>query len=139
MSLPGHHRELNTLFVNATDPDLSHLKGEYLVNILMVPGYRTLRHRKCFYTQNGNLLGYNLLRHTIWGRFIVEEGRAAGAGPLNGAVINYNRSENLFFIRRIRDYIRCVQKDKLYIGRANYLIWDRTLFLGYFTLEKIEK
>jgi hypothetical protein len=139
VNFPGRHRELNTLFVNATDPDLSHLKGEYLVNILMVPGYRTLRHRKRFYTENGNVLGYNLILHKIWGRFIVEEGLAAGAVQLNGAVINYNRPENLFFIRRIRDYIRCVKKDKLYIGRAGYRLFRRTIFLGYFTREKIEK
>jgi hypothetical protein len=137
MRFPGSHKKPTAVFADSPAPDLSHLQGEYLVNILMVPGYRTLRHRKFFYREHGNVLGYNLLRHTIWGRFTVEEGRAAEADSRHAAVINYNRNENLFFIRRIRDHIRCVKEDALYIGRAGYRLFGRTIFLGYFTLEKI--
>lgn len=137
MRFPGRQRELHADFVNAADPDLSHLRGEYLVNILMVPGYSMLNHRKVFYAENDTIYGYNILFHKTWGRFRIEDGYAALPDPLNVAVINYNRSENSFLIRRIRDHIRCVQKNKLYIGRANYLLRGRPRFLGYFSLEKI--
>jgi len=136
MSLPGRHKELKAAFVNAGDPDLSDLTGEYIVNIVILPGYRAFIHRKVFYTDSGKVLGYNLLFHKTWGHFSVEEGAATAPDSLNVAVINYNRPENPFPIRRIRDHIRCVKREILYIGRANYLLYGKPRFLGYFTLEK---
>jgi hypothetical protein len=139
MSLVGRHRELNAAFVNAGHPDLSNLIGEYLVNIVMVPGYSRFSHRKIFYEENDKIYGYNILFNKAWGHFRVEEGRAAVPDPLNVAVINYNRMKNSFVIRRIRDHIRRVKRDKLYIGRANYLLFGQLRFFGYFTLEKINQ
>ena len=139
MSLLGRHKELNAAFANAANPDLSDLTGEYIVNIVIVPGYSTFSHRKVFYTDSGKVRGYNLLFNKTWGHFSVEEGSAIPCDSLNVAVINYNRPENFFVIRRIRDHIRCVKKAKLYIGRANYLLHGKPIFLGYFTLNKIVK
>ena len=139
MSLFESYKELNTAFVDAGHPDLSDLSGEYLVNVVMVPGYRSFIHRKVFYREHNKVLGYNLLFHKTWGHFSVEEGSVAAPDSLNVAVINYNRPENTMMIRRIRDHIRCVKRDTLYIGRANYLVCGKPRFLGYFTLEKIVK
>jgi len=139
MSLVGAHKELSTAFVNAGYPDLSELSGEYLVNIVMVPGYRSFSHQKIFYRANNKVLGYNVLFDKTWGHFSVQEGSVTAPDSLNVAVINYNRPENSFIIRRIRDYIRCVKRNTLYIGRAHYLVCGTPRFLGYFTLEKMVK
>lgn len=139
MSFLEPYKELDTAFMDAGHPDLSDFSGEYLVNILMVPGYRSFIHRKIFYRANNKVLGYNVLFNKTWGHFNVEDGSVTVPDPLNVAVINYNRPENCFLIRGIRDHIRCLKRDALYIGRANYLVYGTPRFLGYFTLEKIVK
>lgn len=139
MRFPGRHKKLNDVFQNAEAPDRSHLNGEYRVNILMLPGYGIFGHRKVFFYENGAISGYNILFSKRWGRFTVEESGTAPPNLLNVAVINYERGENSSLIRRIRDYIRYVQNDDLYIGKAYYRVFGKTIFLGYFTLEKIDK
>jgi len=136
MNLTGCRKELHTVFASAAAPDFSHLNGEYIVSILMLPGYGILNHRKVLYTKNGTHSGYNVLFHKIWGRFSIEEGQTPAPDSFHSAVINYDIPENSFFIRRIRDYIRCVEEDN-YLGQAYYLLSDKTIFLGYFTMEKI--
>jgi hypothetical protein len=139
MKFPRDSRELNAMFRNASDPVLSELAGEYLVDMLTVwPSFKRLSHRKVFYRENNKVLGHNVLLNVTWGRFFIEEDICKDSGSIKVAVINYNRPENLFHVRPIRDHIRCVDKGMNYIGRFNYLVSGKLMFLGYFSLEKID-
>lgn len=135
MKLPLSHGKLKKYFHNASVPDLYEFSGEYLVNMLMIPGYRKLFHRKIFYRESNNVAGYNLLFNKRWGRFLMEE---QNVNELKVSVINYDRAENSFLIRGIRDHLRRVEESAFYIGRFNYIIREKLYFLGYFTLEKIK-
>ena len=139
MKLPGSNQELKEVFRNATHPVATELNGEYLVDMLTVfPSFKKFSHRKVIYRENDRVSGYNVLFNKIWGRFIVEEDICKDVDSVKVAVINYNRPENSLLIRGIRDYLRCIEKDLLYIGRFNYLFLGRLQFLGYFSLEKIK-
>jgi len=139
MKIPQGSRELRQIFMSAAPPDISELAGEYLVDMLTVwPSFKRFSHRKVFYRENDNIVGYNVLLNVTWGRFFIEEDICEDAGSVKVVVINYNRAENLSHVRPIRDHIRCVVKGIHYIGRFNYLIAGRLMFLGYFSLEKIK-
>ncbi|RJR16784.1 MAG: hypothetical protein C4581_09225 [Nitrospiraceae bacterium] len=139
MKFPRDSRELYRVFRNASDPELSELEGEYLVDMLTVwPSFKRFSHRKIFYRENNKLLGHNVLLNVSWGRFFIEEDICKDLDSIKVAVINYNRPENLFHIRPIRDHIRRVDNGMYYIGRFNYLVSGRLIFLGYFSLEKIK-
>lgn len=139
MKFPQSSRELREVFKSASPPDIFELTGEYLVDMLTVwPSFRRFSHRKIFYREKNKVLGHNVLLNVTWGRFFIEEDICKDLDPVKVAVINYNRPENLFHIRPIRDHIRCVEKGVHYIGRFNYLVSGRLMFLGYFSLEKIK-
>jgi hypothetical protein len=138
MELPKTNSELKVIFRNASPPDISEFSGEYLVDMLTVfPSFKRFGHRKVFYHENGRIMGHNVLFNRRWGHFSVHEGVCGELDLLEAAVINYDRKENTFPVRRIRDHVRRIQKDALYMGRFNYLISGKLLFLGYFSLEKI--
>jgi len=130
---------LREMFKDAAPPDISELNSEYLVDMLTLwPSFRRFAHRKVIYQEAAGAAGYNILFNKIWGRFVIEEGITAGADPLRVAVINYNRADNSFVTRGIRDHIRCVEQGTVYIGRFHYAFAGRPRFLGYFSLEKIK-
>jgi hypothetical protein len=138
MKFPQTHRELKEIFRSASNTALYDFSGEYLVDMLTVwPSFKRFSHRKVIYAENGRVSGYNVLFNKIWGHFIVEEDTCYDVDSVKVVVINYNKTENSFPIRGIRDHIRCIEKDMLYIGRFNYLFMGRLQFLGYFSLEKI--
>jgi hypothetical protein len=138
MKFPKNSRELQKVFEHATYPDINSLTGEYLVDMLTVwPSFKRFSHRKVLYRQNDMVTGHNVLFSKVWGHFIVEEGSCRDVYSKRAAVINYNRPENSFPVRRIRDYVRCVERDSLYIGRFYYTFPGRIQFLGYFSLEKL--
>jgi hypothetical protein len=138
MKLPKNSHELDDIFRNASPPDISVFRGEYLVDMLTgFPSFRRFGHRKIFYHDSGKVMGYNVLLSRKWGYFSVHEEVCGGGDLLKTAVISYDRGDNIFPVRRIRDHVRLIQKDALYIGRFNYLISGKLHFLGYFSLEKI--
>jgi hypothetical protein len=137
MKFPQGGRALREVFIGAAAPDISGLTGEYLVDMLTAwPSFKRFDHRKVFYKEGNKVLGHNVLFNVPWGRFFIEEDICKDLGSVKVAVINYNRPENLFHVRPIRDHIRTVEKG-VYIGRFNYLLSGRPIFLGYFSLEKI--
>jgi hypothetical protein len=137
VKLPENNLRLTEIFRNAACPDISELSGEYIVDMLTVfPSLKRLSHRKVFCLENNRVSGYNVLLGIRWGRFYLEEAICREPDSLKAAVINYDRKENTFFIRRIRDHIRRIERD-IYLGRFNYLLYGRLYFLGYFSLEKI--
>ncbi len=139
MKLPENNLRLTEIFRNAATPDISEFSGEYLVDMLTVfPSLKRFSHRKVFYLENDKVSGYNVLLSRTWGHFFLEEGICKKPDSLKAAVINYNRRENIFLTRRIRDHVRRIEKD-IYLGRFNYLFYGRLYFLGYFLLEKIER
>jgi hypothetical protein len=139
MKLPKNNHELKTIFKNAQTPDISELEGEYLVDMLTVfPSFKRFSHRKVFYAEDSGILGHNILFNRVWGRFFMEEGICSDLYSVKVAVINYDLPENSFFVKRVRDYVRCVEKNALYIGRFNYLCCGKLYYLGYFSLEKIK-
>ena len=139
MKFPQDSRELRQIFMSAAPPDISELAGAYLVDILTIwPSFKRLSHRKIIYQENNKLLGHNVLLNITWGRFFIEEDICKDVDSVKVAVINYNRPEKFLHVRPIRDHIRCVDKGMNYIGRFNYLVSGRLMFLGYFSLEKIK-
>jgi hypothetical protein len=135
MKLPRNHSRLTEIFKNARVPDIFEFQGEYLVDMLTVlPSLKNFSHRKTFLTENRQVKGCNILfKKKIWGHFFLEHGTWRGLDVL---VINYARKENSFSFRMI-DYVRCVKKGTLYLGRFNYMLFGKPRFLGYFTLSKI--
>ena len=138
MHLPKTFRALKEIFINADPPGLSELEGEYLVDMLTIfPSFKRFLHRKVFYKVNDMMQGHNVLFGKEWGYFFLEEDMCTALDQKAATVINYNRKDNSPIIRGIRDQIRCVNKQELYIGRFNYMLSGRLIFLGYFSLEKM--
>lgn len=139
MRLTGKSRELREIFRTAIVPPVTEFDGEYLVDMLTIwPSFKRFSHRKIFYRKDSGVAGHNVLFNRSWGHFSVEEGTCDNISPAKAVVINYNRSENPFLVRGIRDHVRRIIKDDLYIGRFNYMCRGRPRFLGYFSLEKIK-
>ena len=138
MWLPRNNYELNQIFINASAPEIFELKGEYFVDMLTgLPSLRRFSHRKIFYSENNNVFGYNILfTKRIWGRCFLEVGICKELDSSKVVVINYDRVGNSFISNKIRDYIRCVQENILYLGRFNYFFKEKLCFLGYFSLRK---
>ncbi len=136
MKLSSTNSGLTEIFRNAALPDISEFSGEYLVDMLgFFPSFKRFSHRKVFYLKNGRVSGHNVLFNRTWGHFFLEEGTCNAPYLLKTAVINYDRKENTFLIRRIRDHVRRVEQG-LYIGKFNYVFYGQPHFLGYFSLEK---
>jgi len=135
INLPRNNTELDAIFRNAPVPALSEFQGEYFVDMLtMLPSLRSFSHRKVFRKEAAGIRGCNvLLRDLPLGRFFVEESACEGFDG-SALLINYNVPENILF-RRVRDYVRRVDKD-LYLGRFNILLFGKPRFLGYFTLTR---
>ena len=133
---PINNRSLTEIFRIATLPEISEFSGEYFVHMLTgLPNMRRFGHRKLFCAEDGKILGHNIIKMP-WGRFFLE----AGVSDVDGrgvVVINYNREGNSFASRRIRDHVRCIEEQVLYIGRFNYIFISRPRFLGYFLLSRI--
>lgn len=140
MEFPRNNYELGGIFRRAQKPQISEFKGEYLVDMLTVlPSLKQFSHRKVFYIENNQTIGHNILfAKKIWGKFFLEEGICRGLDSLEAVVINYNRKDNSFISNRIRDYVRSVEINRLYIGRFNYLFMGKLCFLGYFSLSKLK-
>jgi hypothetical protein len=138
MNLPKTFRGLKDIFIKADPPGPSELEGEYLVDMLTIfPSFKRFSHRKVFHKENEMMQGYNVLFGKKWGYFFLEEDMCTALNQKAATVINYNRKGNSPIIRGIRDQIRCVNKQELYIGRFNYMLSGRLIFLGYFSLERM--
>ena len=127
------------MFKSAKMPDLSEFNGEYFVDMLTVlPNLRKFSHRKVFYTKDNRIFGHNiLLTNRTWGHFFIEKGDCKALNSLEVIIINYSRPENSFITNKIRDHLRCIEQNKLYLGRFNYFLKGRFYFLGYFSLSKL--
>ncbi len=137
MKFPQSSCGLREVFKSAAPPHISELEGQYLVDMLTVwPSFKRFSHKKVMYKVDDKVQGHNVLFNKVWGHFFIEEGICKEVDSVRVVVINYNRAENSFSVRGIRDHIRCVEKDSLYIGRFNYQLPGRFQFLGYFSLEK---
>lgn len=138
MKLPRNNNKLDEIFKLAINPAGPELKGEYFVNMLTgLPSLRLFSHRKLFYQENKRVLGYNVLfRKARWGHFFLEKGICKEMDNLEVLTINYQQGKNSSFTNKIRDYLRCVEKGNLYLGRFNYILMGKPRFLGYFSLSK---
>ncbi len=138
MNFFNDSRKLDEIFRNAKAPEISEFNGEYAVAILTgLPSLKKIAHRKKFYAQGERVLGCNVVfKNLKWGRFFLEEGTCEDMGSLKAIKINYNSNENSFLTNRIRDFVRCVEENKLYLGRLYFKIGKKLLFLGYFSLKK---
>ncbi len=139
MAFPKNNSQLKTLFKNAQTPQANEFNGEYSVDMLTVlPSLKKFSHRKIFYPENNIITGHNILfKNTVWGHFVVEEGIYEDNGVFKIIVINYGLKKNSFISSCIRDQVRRIEKDNLYLGRFNYLLKGKLHFLGYFSLTKI--
>ncbi len=138
MKFPLNHNALKEMFINASESGLSEFQGEYIVDMLAyLPSLKRFSHRKVFYKKNDRIFGHNILSNKKWGHFYLEKGVCTDLDLLKITVINYDMRGNSLPVRRIRDYVRCIEKEKIYIGRFNYLIMSSPRFMGYFSLEKV--
>ena len=135
-SLPQDNHTLTRIFKAAAIPNIADFGGEYFVNMLTgLPNFRRFGHRKIFYEEGNKVSGHNVIMRT-WGHFSLEEG-VSEMDCKGVVVINYNRSENSFISKRIRDHVRCLREGNLYIGRFNYLLMGKLYFVGYFLLSRV--
>ena len=77
-----------------------------------------------------------MLLGRTWGYFFLEEGVCEDAGSAGAVIINYESEKNSSLTRRIRDYVRCIEEQRCYLGRFHYLLKGRLRFSGYFSLVK---
>lgn len=138
VDLPKEQHELDQIFKTAKVPEPAEFNGEYFVDMLTgLPTSRMFMHRKVFYSKNGKVTGHNLFLSGLgWGSFYLEEGLCENYGSLKAVIINYGVPKNSFITNKIRDYIRCIEKNRLYLGRFNYLFMRQIRFLGYFSLKR---
>jgi hypothetical protein len=141
MELPKGNKRLEEVFKKARAPEITEFRGEYAVRMLTrLPSLHWLKHRKSFSRAEGGVTGQNiLLRGCSWGEFFLEEGVMPGREQLKVVVINYGTRGNTVVTRGIRDLVRAVDGERLYLGRLNLLIGGRLRFLGYFSLERLER
>ncbi|MFH1645970.1 MAG: thioredoxin [Candidatus Omnitrophota bacterium] len=105
--------------------------------LTILPSLRFLFHRKYFFKDKKDVMGYNiLLKNARWGYFSVSEGSCANFKNLPCLTVDYNCDKNSFVTKGVIDYVRCIEKHKTYLGRFNVRIGGRILFLGYFSLIK---
>lgn len=127
---------LTQIFKMARFPDTFDFEGKYFVHMLTgLPNLRRFGHCKIFHTEVDRVLGHNIIKKP-WGRFFLE----TDVSDVDGrgiVVLNYNRKGNSVISRRIRDHVRCIEKDVLYIGRFNYMFLSKPRFLGYFLLSRM--
>ena len=138
MNFPNNSRELRKMFIHAQAPELSEFSGEYYVDMLTgLPSLRRLSHRKVFFSEHGKYSGHNLLlEKALWGRFLLKRTILPEFERMEVVEIDYNVRGNSFVTNKIRDYIRRIERGKVYICRFNYLFSGRLIFLGYFSLIK---
>ncbi|MDD5251144.1 MAG: hypothetical protein PHT12_00750 [Patescibacteria group bacterium] len=137
MKLPRNNRELDGLFSQATVPNAVEFDGEFEVDMLTIlPSLRRLGHRKVFWSDAGKVIGCNVLfRNFRWGRVVLEPGKCNWDGQ-PALLINYDVAGN-YLSRGMRDYVRRLEKGETYLGRFNYVLFGRLIFLGYFSLRRL--
>jgi hypothetical protein len=139
MKFPWSYKKLNKIFLNARNPDIAELQGEFIVDILsFLPSLKSLSHRKVMYTTAEIQLGHNVLSGRKWGFFLLAEDSFKESGARKAVRLSYDLEDNLFLIKHIRDYIRCIEKNSLYIGKFYYIVFGRPFLIGFFSLEKIQ-
>ncbi len=137
--LPKSNRALWEVFKNGRTPEIGEFRGAYLVHMLTVlPSLHRLNHRKVFVSAGNEVTGKNIFfRKRGWGHFFLEKSMLDGPQQLQVVVINYRMPGNTILTRNIRDLVRAVDGQRLYLGRFNFLIGRKLVFLGYFSLTKI--
>ncbi len=139
MKFPWSYKKLNKIFLHARYPDINELQGEFLVDILsFLPSLKRFSHRKVMYTTAKTQLGHNVISGRKWGRFSVSEGTFKESDFLKSVRLNYDLDNNFFLLKYIRDYIRCLEENTLYIGKFYYLVHGYPVLIGYFSLKKIQ-
>ncbi len=139
MKFPTSYHKLNKIFLNARDPEITELQGEYIVDILSwLPSLKRLNHRKIINVMENTGRGHNVVMGKTWGRFSVTENTEKESVFHKALKLSYDNQDNSFLIRNIRDYIRCIEDNTLYIGKFFYRIFKRSVFIGYFSLKKIK-
>ncbi|MBL7048768.1 MAG: hypothetical protein ISR96_04510 [Nitrospira sp.] len=133
----SNYPALRAKFIDAAPVDINELSGRYLVDILLIPGYRFLSHIKVFSQNGSSAFGYNKIFGLTWGHFVISKGSCRDLDFCDAVVINYGIKKNFPPLRGIRDYLRCLHSGRSYIGRFYYQLGKRQLFLGYFTLNKL--
>ncbi|MBN1897323.1 MAG: hypothetical protein JW827_00980, partial [Spirochaetes bacterium] len=138
MEFPRDNKDLDQLFLKAGKAHSRDIHGEYYVDMLtVIPSLRRFDHRKTFIHNKDRVTGYNILfSKTKWGYFFLERGKCKKFKDLDVLVINYDQKKNRFFLKQIRDQIRCIKKGRLYLGRFHYLLSGKLIFLGYFSMIK---
>jgi len=138
--LPKNQQELDRIFNTARIPEPTEFNGEYFVDMLTgLPSLRVFKHRKAFYLDDGKAIGNNILfKGFVWGSFYLEEGFCESYDRIKVVTISYKVPKNSLITNKMIDYVRCIEKDRLYLGRFNYLLMGKIKFLGYFSLKRKE-
>jgi len=140
MNLPRSNKELDKIFLACDQLNTEDFIGEYSVFMLTgYPNFLNFAHRKIFFLKGDKVYGRNVfLKNIRWANHFLEKAICEKPSPIETILINYNTSETAFVFSRIRDYMRKVN-DSLYLGRFNYMLGKRELFLGYFSLTKLQE
>jgi len=139
MQFPWSYKKLHQLFLDASDPDIDDVQGEFIVDMLsFLPSMKWLSHRKIITHDGSRHCGHNTLPGFTWGRFALTGKTFKKWGSVKTVMFNYDPGKNFFLLKNIRDYIRCIEEKKLYIGKFYYQFFGYPLLIGYFSLEKIK-
>ena len=118
---------------------MADLQGEFIVDILsFLPSLKRLSHRKVMLSKGKEGIGHNVLYGRRWGHFLLTENTFKELGSLKAIQLSYDVEDNFYLMKHIRDYIRCIDKKTLYIGKFYYHLFGYPVLIGYFSLEKIQ-
>jgi len=137
--LPKKNSKLTNEFRNGKPVKLDELQHEYYVEIItgFIPNVIRFSHRKKYYLRNGKPYGNNILfKDYNFGYFSMEKDYIAIKGDdekLDVLILNYHNKRN-FIWRGMIDQIRCLEYQKLYLGRYNLHFFGKLRFVGYFAL-----
>lgn len=137
--LPRKNSKLTNLFINGKPVEIDELQNEYYVEMItgFVPNFIKFNHRKRFYKKDGKPYGNNIIfRNYNFGYFDIEENQIKVPGDdetHDVLILNYHNKRN-FIWRGMVDQIRCLEYQKLYLGRYNLHFFGKLRFVGYFAL-----
>lgn len=77
-----------------------------------------------------NIIKWNKKAIEITGHFVVQTAE-------KHLVLDYNNQQNNYIWKRLKDYLRMINKDK-FIGKIYMKVWGKYIFMGYFYLLRKE-
>ena len=122
--------DYEAIFQSASPFTLHILHGTYYIRMLRRPSLHWFNHRKRFTCTPMRVYGCNFTAGRRWGNFYVSQ---ATLDDGYATLIDYDRDDNGWTVRHLRDYVRDLGNGN-YIGKLFWYGRKRVVFLGYFLM-----